>query len=157
VSEWVAPNATIELGNRTLVLLYTPGHTDNSVSLFDIDRELMFTGDFVSDSGSISSLLPTARLGDYLQSANKVLRKTQNMQQIIFRGAHASPTNTIPHNTRSDLQILRDQLIAIREGKLAGQGGYPVVYQIQADMLLNTEPEFLHNWQPSYPDDHAVH
>ncbi len=62
VSEWVAPNSTIDLGNRRLILIYTPGHTDNSVSLLEVERELMFTGDFLSDGGSLSSLLPTARL-----------------------------------------------------------------------------------------------
>lgn len=100
---------------------------------------------------------PTARLGDYLQSADKVLDRTNAMQEIIFRGAHASPTNTIPNSSRGDLQILHDQLIEIREGRLQGQGPYPVVYKIAEGMLLNTEPPFLQNWDPTYPDDHEVY
>ena len=67
----------------------------------------MFTGDFLSDGGSLSSLLPTAQLGDFLQSSNnKVLKKNQDMQAIVFRGAHASPANTIPENARQHLQTL---------------------------------------------------
>ncbi len=157
VSEWVKPNSVIELGNRSLVLIYTPGHTDNSVSLLDPERELMFTGDFLSDGGALGSLLPGANLGDFLQSANKVLRRTADMQEIVYRGAHASPTNTIPENSRADLQTLHDQLIAIREGRLEGQGTYPVVYTIAEDMQLSTESVFLHDWEPTYPDGHAVH
>jgi len=157
VKQWVKPNSTIELGNRSLVLIYTPGHTDNSVSLLDVERQLMFTGDFLSSGGSLSSLLPGSNLGDFLQSADKVLRRTIDMQEIVFRGAHAPPTNTIPANSRSDLQTLHDQLMEIRAGRLEGQGFYPVVYTIAEDMLLSTEAVFLQNWEPTYPDGHAVH
>lgn len=157
VSQWVKPNSAIELGNRNLVLLYTPGHTDNSVSLLDVERELMFTGDFLSDGGGLSSMLPGANLGDFLQSADKVLRRTIDMQEMVFRGAHASPANTIPENSRSDLQTLHDQLIEIRVGRLEGQGSYPVVYTIAEGMVLSTEPVVLHDWEPTYPDGHAVH
>ena len=65
--------------------------------------------------------------------------------------------NTIPNSSRDDLQTLRDQLIEIREGRLEGQGPYPMVYKIAEGMLLNTEPAFLQNWEPTYPDDHEVH
>ncbi len=157
VTEWVKPNSVIDLGNRELLLIYTPGHTNNSVSLLDIQRQVMFSGDFISDGGLLNSMFPTARLGDYLQSAEKVLHRTNAMQEIIFRGAHASPENTIPNSSRDDLVTLRDQLIEIREGRLQGQGPYPVVYKIAEGMLLNTEPVFLQNWQPTYPDDHKVH
>ena len=157
VSEWIKPNSPIELGNRSLVLLYTPGHTDNSVSLLDAERDLMFTGDFISDGGALSAIYPGSNLGDFLQSSEKVLRRTQTMQQIVLRGAHASPANRIPNSTRGDLETLRDQLIEIREGRLEGEGSYPVVYQIAEDMTLSTEAVFLHNWTPTYPDGHAVH
>ncbi len=157
VTEWVKPNSLIDLGNRELLLIYTPGHTSNSVSLLDVQRQVMFSGDFISDGGLLNSMFPTARLGDYLQSADKVLDRTNAMQEIIFRGAHASPANTIPNSSRDDLQTLRDQLIEIREGRLEGQGPYPMVYKIAEGMLLNTEPAFLQNWEPTYPDDHEVH
>ena len=149
VSEWVKPNSVLDLGGRELVLLYTPGHTDNSVSLLDTDRELMFTGDFFTSSGALSSFMPTARLGDFLQSADKVLDKTRQLQRIVFRGAHAPPANTIPANSFDDLELFRGQLIAIRDGQLQGEGIYPVVYQIAPDMVLSAEPGFLQNWTPT--------
>ena len=156
VTEWVKPNSRIDLGNRELLLIYTPGHTNNSVSLLDVQRQVMFSGDFISDGGLLNSMFPTARLGDYLQSADKVLDRTNAMQEIIFRGAHASPANTIPNSSRDDLQTLRDQLVEIRAGRLKGQGTYPVVYKIAEGMLLNTEPPFLQNWDPTYSYDHEV-
>ncbi|MEM7413746.1 MAG: MBL fold metallo-hydrolase [Myxococcota bacterium] len=157
VTEWIAPNATIDLGGRELVLLYTPGHTDNSVSLFDVERQLMFTGDFLTSSGSLSSFLPTSNLGDYLQSADKVLARTEALQRMVFRGAHASPANEIPNESRETLTSLRDGLRAIRAGEIEGEGAYPVVYRIREDMTLTTEPAWLQDWTPSYPNGHAVH
>lgn len=157
VSEWVKPNSTIQLGGRELVLIYTPGHTDNSVSLLDTERQLMLTGDFLSDGGALSSFLPGANLGDFLQSADKVLKRTFELHNVVYRGAHAPPANTIPHNTRKDLQALRDGLLGIRAGRLQGQGGYPVVYQIAEGMQLSAETEFLQTWEPTYPDGHVVH
>lgn len=156
VTQWVKPNSTIDLGGRNLVLIYTPGHTDNSVSLLDVERELMFTGDFISDGGMLNAVFPGANLGDYLQSSNKVLRRTTNMQRTIFRGAHASAANTIPANSRKDLQTLRDKLIEIREGRHLGVGGYPVVYTISDSMSLSAEPSIFQDWMPTYPDDHDV-
>ena len=103
------------------------------------------------------SFLPTARLGDYLQSAEKVLEKTAQLQAIVFRGAHASAANTIPETSRGEIQTLHDQLLAIRAGTLEREGVYPVVYQIHESQVLSAEPGWLQNWTPTYPDAHAVH
>ena len=157
VSEWVAPNSSIDLGGRELVLLYTPGHTDNSVSLYDMSREVMFTGDFFTASGRMNAFTPTASLGDILQSANRVLAATQAQPDIDFRGAHANTNNDIPVLGRGDLSTLIEQLKLIKAGKLKGEGVYPVVYMISADMNLLTEPRWLQDWSPTYPDDHPVH
>ena len=156
-TEWVAPNDSIERGGRSLVLIYTPGHTNNSVSLLDSERALMFTGDFLTSSGALSSFLPTARLGDYLQSAGKVLAKTEQMQTIVMRGAHASLTNETPQASRADVQSLQDLLLKMRAGEAQGEGAYPVVYRIHESMVLSAEPTFLQNWTPTYPDEHPVH
>ncbi|MEO9968950.1 MAG: MBL fold metallo-hydrolase, partial [Hyphomonadaceae bacterium] len=157
VSEWVAPNTAIDLGGRELVLLYTPGHTDNSVSLYDTDREVMFTGDFFTASGRMNAFTPTASLGDIVQSANKVLAATQAQPDVAFRGAHANVNNDIPVLGRNELSILRDQLLLIKAGQLKSQGTYPVVYVISEDINLLAEPRWLQDWSVTYPDDHPVH
>ena len=157
VTEWVEPNTFIDLGGRRLQLLYTPGHTNNSVSLYEAARDLMFTGDFLTNSGSMSAFLPSANLGDFLQSSTRVLARTQNRDATVFRGAHAPPANTVPFNDREDLRRLRERLRAIRDGDLTGTGVYPTVYVIEEGWLFSVEPGFLQDWTPTYPDDHAVH
>ncbi|MEI7601741.1 MAG: MBL fold metallo-hydrolase [Aestuariivirga sp.] len=43
---------TLNLGDRTLTVMHTPGHTRDCICLIDNDRRLLFTGDTV-DSGPI--------------------------------------------------------------------------------------------------------
>ncbi len=149
VDEWIAPGETIDLGERTLSLIYTPGHTDNSVSLYDIERKVMFSGDFVT--GNLAgAIAPTAGLGDYLQSAQKVLRSTD--AATIIRGAHGAEGGDVPTNDHSDVQDLRDTLIAIRDGKLEGTGTFPITYVVNDNMILVAEPRWLQDWTPTYPD-----
>jgi len=43
---------TIDLGNSTLKVLHTPGHTPGSICLYDSGTKEMFTGDTVFEGGS---------------------------------------------------------------------------------------------------------
>ncbi len=150
VDEWITPGDTIDLGGRVLSLLYTPGHSDNSVSLYDADRKVMFSGDFVT--GNLAgAIAPTASLGDYLQSAKRVLRLTD--AETIIRGAHGSESGNIPTNDHDDVRDLRDTLIAVRDGELEGTGTFPITYVINDKMILVAEPRWLQDWTPTYPDE----
>lgn len=47
VAEWIEPGSMIDLGGRKLRLLLTPGHTPQSVALYDAAAKRLFTGDFI--------------------------------------------------------------------------------------------------------------
>lgn len=151
IDEWVSPGSDIELGNRTLTLLYTPGHTDNSISLFDKANNIMFTGDYMS-AGRISAYYPTSGMGDYLQSAHKILKATAGNPEIALRGAHAGESGQLPRKSRADIEILRDQLIRIKNGEMSSTGSYPRLYAIKEDVVMQAEPSWLQVWSPTYPD-----
>lgn len=152
IDEWVRPGSEMDLGDRKLTLIYTPGHTDNSISLLDKANNVMFTGDFMS-AGSISAWYPGASMGDYLQSARKIIRATAGNPDIALRGAHAGEDGQLPVKSRADIAILRDQLIRIRDGELKSTGSYPRIYAIREDVVMQAEPRWLQNWSTSYPDD----
>jgi glyoxylase-like metal-dependent hydrolase (beta-lactamase superfamily II) len=61
VDEWLLPNFTIDLGGRELKVLYTPGHTDDSISLLDTASATLFTGDFIYP-GSFIAFMPNPSL-----------------------------------------------------------------------------------------------
>lgn len=151
IDEWIKPGSDIDLGKRKLTLIYTPGHTDNSISLFDRAGDMMFTGDFMSHN-NIAAYYPTASMGDYLQSAKKILNATAKSPNIALRGAHAAEDGQLPQKSRGDIQILRDQLIKIRDGELSSTGSYPRIYAIKEDVVMQAEPRWLQNWSTTYPD-----
>lgn len=157
VSEWVRPGTSIDLGNRSLTLIYTPGHTDNSVSLLDVESNILFSGDFMQASGQWHTITPTGNMGDYLQSAKKVLDLTSVMPDIIFRGAHSNSNGTIPAQPRADMMLLHNTLEDIRSGETPPQNFYPVIYQVSKQQVFAAEPPLLQNWTPTYPDGHPVH
>ncbi len=157
VGEWIKPGSVMDLGGRELVLLYTPGHTDNSVSLYDKQRQMMFTGDFITASGVVTAFLPKANLGDFLQSANKVLNETETRPETRFRGAHSDDKGTIPNLERMYVKDVRDTLERIKSGEAKPMGVYPVNYTINESMVFVAEPPFLQDWTPTYPDGHEVH
>ncbi|MEO9600419.1 MBL fold metallo-hydrolase [Parasphingorhabdus sp.] len=152
IDEWIKPGSEIELGERRLTLLFTPGHTDNSISLLDNANNIMFTGDYMS-AGSISAYYPGASMGDYLQSARKILRASAGNPDIEFRGAHAGEDGQLPIKSREDFAVLRDQLIRIKDGELKSTGSYPRIYAIKEDVVMQAEPRWLQDWSPTYPDD----
>ena len=47
VSDWIAPDGRIDLGDRQVRVLSTPGHTATSVSIFDPAARLLFTSDLI--------------------------------------------------------------------------------------------------------------
>ena len=140
VDEWLIPNTTIDLGGRELRVLYTPGHTDDSVSLLDTQNGYLFSGDFLYP-GPLFAFLPNSAMGDYLQGVETVLAIATERSR--FFGAHRSGPPGIPEQTIRDLVDLENALLAIRAGELKGDGFYPVTYIVSPSVQLLSEPGWL--------------
>ena len=87
------PNADMvnntELGGRGLWILYTPGHTEDSISLYDAESGYLFSGDFLYP-GELYGFLPNSNLGDYLQGVRTV-RQLAEKERFTYFGASADP------------------------------------------------------------------
>ncbi len=153
ITEWVKPGDYIDLGGRRLQMIYTPGHTDNSVSLVDEDRDMMFSGDFIM-RGHHTAFTPTASMGDYLQSARRMTKFLSEYPGMPLYSAHGvadgSDNSEVPVMWLSDVKDLRQGLKDIRDGKLKGKGIYPVVYIISDRITLEAEPRWLQIWSETY-------
>ena len=55
------PGTVVDLGGRPLKVLSTPGHTQNSVTLFDATSRRLFIGDFIYPT-TLYAFLPGASL-----------------------------------------------------------------------------------------------
>ena len=149
VSEWLAPNETIDLGGRLLMVLYTPGHTEDSISLFDKESGYLFSGDFLYP-GELYGFLPNSNMGDYLQGA-ETIESLGEMTLRVF-GAHRDDTIGMPELNLEHVIRLRDALIDIHSGKLKSNGIYPVSYKVDERVELLSEPKWLQDWDPIYPE-----
>ena len=149
VDVWLAPGSTFSLGDRELRILYTPGHTEDSISLLDTESGYVFAGDFVCPC-PLFAFLPNSGMGDYLRGANTVLGAAAASARVF--SAHRLAAPGLPEVALSDVDDLRIALEAIRAGELDGEGFYPVVYPINDRMELWAEPRWLQKWGPELPN-----
>lgn len=133
VTDWWAPEQEIDLGERTLRVLATPGHTTDSWALHDEARGQLFTGDYVYP-GPLIAILPNSSLGDYLATADALLARLPDDVQLLT--AHRTSPPGAPRLAFRDLADLQAALTAIRAGELEGEGFYPVVYPINERITL---------------------
>jgi hydroxyacylglutathione hydrolase len=148
VDEWLIPNESIAIGGRELRVLYTPGHTDDSISLLDVKNGYLFTGDFLYE-GPLFAFLPNSRMSDYLQGTETLLTSVPPQTRIY--GAHRLGSPGVPELKLTDVQDLDKALRLIRKGDLAGDGIFPITYSVNRTMQLLVEPAWLQNWDRRYP------
>ncbi len=149
IDEWLPPGGLVELGERSLRVIFSPGHTDDSVSLYDAARGYLFTGDFMYP-GPLFAFLANSNLGDYLQGADALLEVANDDVRIF--GAHRVAPPGTPEQTLVDLRDLRTALQRVQRGNLRGEGLYPVTYMVNTSMELLADPAWLQNWEPRYPE-----
>ena len=150
VDEWLIPNGWIDLGDRKLRVLYTPGHTDDSISLLDATNGYLFSGDFIYSAEQLWAFLPTSGMGDYLQAVETVLEAAPHSSRIF--GAHRQGPPGYPEQEIADVRDLGKALQSIRAGELKGDGFYPLIYTVSPSHQLWAEPGWLQKWEPRYPE-----
>jgi len=142
VSRWLTPGSTIDLGERRLQLISVPGHTPESVVLFDLSANRLYAGDFIYPS-DIYAFLPGADLADYAASAHRVAAMLNDRTQI--HGAHGCDRPSlvdVPTLNRSDVVALSAALTrAASTAGPAGTGWFPRILPVNERMtLLATYP-----------------
>lgn len=61
----------IDIGNRVIKVIHTPGHSPGHCCFYDIDRKYLFTGDLVY-KGKLDAYYPTTDPIDFKNSINKI-------------------------------------------------------------------------------------
>ena len=143
VTDWLPPGGTVDLGGRTLHVIHTPGHTRDSVSLFDAERAQLFTGDYVNE-GALFAFVPTSSLGDYLRTTEALLERLPENVQLLT--AHRMTPPGAPILRYSDLSDLRTTLLGIRSGTAQSTGLYPRVYRINDELELWADVRWAQDW-----------
>src|ERR1700690_594478 len=113
-----------DLGDRTLEVIATPGHTPDSISLLDRANGLLFTGDTYYPA-TIWLYRPETDFAAYDASIHKLAALAPQIKTVL--GAH-----NIPVAPPSVLPRLITAFEAVRAGKAAATPGEPgqVIYTI---------------------------
>ena len=143
VDEWLPVDSTIDLGGRQLRVVHTPGHTTDSISLYDSHKQMLFSGDYLYP-GPLYAFLPNSNLGEYLQATRNLLQAMP--EALVVYGAHRDKAPGVPALAKSDLADLERALLAIKAGQEAGEGTYPRVFPVNERMTLLAEPRWLQHW-----------
>lgn len=118
--EWLDGTTTIELGDRTLTAVPTPGHTQGHVVFVDEGARVLFAGDHVLPhiTPSIGFQPEPAKLplGDYLDS----LRLVRTYPDLRLLPAHG-PVTASTHSRVDELlahheERLAETLVAVSDG-----------------------------------------
>ena len=138
VTEWVRPGGVIDLGERRVQVLSTPGHTPNGVSVYDGARRLLFTGDYIYTT-TLYAFEPGASLSAYARTARTLLATLP--RDTTLWTAHCcrhGEEAAAPWLRMGDLADLLRALDLRERGELKGTGLYPVRYPVNDQMTLAT-------------------
>ena len=82
ISHWLEDGDKIDLGDRTLEIISTPGHTPDSICLLDRRNGLLFTGDTFY-LGPIYLYRPETDLDAYVLSVKRLAELTPRLQLLL--------------------------------------------------------------------------
>ena len=138
VDKWLTPDSVIDLGDRSLRIWSTPGHTPDSVSLYDAQRRQLFVGDFMYP-GHLYAFIPGASRSAYLASTRRLLANI-GPATLIFTAHMADPPAPVsaPVLEFADLKALERALVAIDHWDLGATGFYPRIYPVRGPVSFAT-------------------
>lgn len=108
ITHWIHGGESIDLGGRVLQVIPTPGHTPDSISLWDSANRLLFTGDMYYP-GPIFLYRPETDLNAYVAS----IRKMDALGAKLLLPAH-----NVPVADPADLPRVIAAMQQARSGKI---------------------------------------
>jgi glyoxylase-like metal-dependent hydrolase (beta-lactamase superfamily II) len=110
ISEWVKDGERIDLGERELEVIFTPGHTPDSLCLLDRKNSLLFTGDTFY-RGPIYVFTPETDLATYAKSVERIAKLVPDLKLLL-------PSHNIPVAEPNYLNRLARAIHEIQAGNL---------------------------------------
>jgi len=135
ISAYVHDGDHIDLGERTLEIIATPGHTPDAISLIDRANGLLFTGDTYYPA-PIWLFRPETDLDAYAASIRQLAALAPQVKTVL--GAH-----NIPVASPAVLRRLVRAFDLVRAGKVAATPDSPgkVLYKVDDISFVMRKPE----------------
>jgi glyoxylase-like metal-dependent hydrolase (beta-lactamase superfamily II) len=143
ISQWLPVGTRIDLGGRVLELLHTPGHSPDSVSLFDAGANILFAADFVYP-GKLYAHITNSDVGSYHESAEALAPRLDEGVSIFC--AHGKPDAAKLHRApRLGRADIADLALSLR--KLKASGERPGAWPVNERLSLLLSPDAFASWQ----------
>lgn len=147
VARWWPVGHEIDLGGRSLEVIHTPGHSPDSVSLYDRGANILFAADFLYP-GELYAQVPGVSLPDYLMAAQRLRSQLAGNPMLLC--AHGKPdadgVHGPPRLAVEDIDDLILTLEAIRGGAAPASHG-PDRYPVNARIELLAGTEAYGHWR----------
>jgi hydroxyacylglutathione hydrolase len=148
VAHWWRIGEMLDLEERSLEVFGTPGHSPDSISLYDREQNILFAADFLYP-GELYAQIPGASLPDYLATTEKLLSRLPS--DVLILGAHGMPDgeslHSAPKLARLDLEDLQTTLAGIKAGDVEPESTAPDRYTVNSHLTLLVGPEAYGNWR----------
>ena len=110
ISHWLHDHDKVDLGERILQVIATPGHTPDAIALLDEKNGLLFTGDTFYP-GPIFLYRPETDLDAYVASVKKLAALTPRLQLLL-------PAHNVPVAEPSYLSRVVAAIEQVRSGEV---------------------------------------
>jgi glyoxylase-like metal-dependent hydrolase (beta-lactamase superfamily II) len=110
IAHWLHDGDKIDLGERTLKVIATPGHTPDSIALLDEENGLLFTGDTFY-LGPIYLFRPETDLDAYVASVQKLAAMAPHLHLLL-------PAHNVPVADPSYLPKVAAAIQQVRRGEV---------------------------------------
>ena len=108
VTKWVEDGEVLDLGERKLELIHTPGHTPDSLCILDRENKIFWTGDSFYPA-PIYVYAPTTSLDQFIESFRK-------MTELISDYEWVMPSHNEPRMKKELIKECYEAAISIRDG-----------------------------------------
>jgi len=143
VRKWLPVGIHIDLGDRRLEIIHTPGHTPDHIALWDKTSNILLAADFLYP-GPLYVQVPGANLADYETTAAALLARISDRTMIF--GAHGQADDNGRHDApQLQKTDLNDLLTALK--KLRKSGEYPTKYVCNDRVTLLIGRHAYDAWQ----------
>jgi glyoxylase-like metal-dependent hydrolase (beta-lactamase superfamily II) len=133
ITKFVSDADTIDLGDRQLEVLRTPGHTPDALCLLDRKNKLLFTGDTFY-AGPIFLYVPETNVADYQRSVERLAKLVPQLDLLL-------PSHNFPAEPPTMLTSLADAFRQVQSGKAKfHQDGDRRQYQFDGFSILTAAP-----------------
>ncbi len=97
---WLNNTDVIDLGSWFLKVLHTPGHTSGCICLYEPRKRILFSGDALFASGTLSTIFKSGSLAEYFNS----LRRLKTMKIDLLLPGHGRTSRSVEEDIERTIE-----------------------------------------------------